>query len=83
MIKTYMNNWNIGNPCFHANSMRRPVGLGKIPAFQTLCNGAMVWYSEYNEEGYWQPACYIEEPIPRASIIRRRLSQMDTGDFPF
>lgn len=83
MITTYMNNWNIENPCFRVNSMRRPVGLGEIPAFQTLCNGAVVWYSEYNEEGYWRPSCYIEEPIPSASVIRRYSPKMDIGDFPF
>lgn len=83
MIRTYMNNWDLGNPCFRANRIRRPVELGEIPAFQTLCNGAMVWYYEYNAEGYWQPACYIEERIPSRSIIRRYSSKMDIGDFPF
>lgn len=55
MLKTYIDGWKIDGQFVEVERMLHWND-------QVLCNGAMVVWSEYNEEDGWQPTCYVREP---------------------
>ena len=84
MIETYVSNWNYENPCFRASAIRRYMGQGWTRNFQTLCNGATVFYFEHeDEDSECKPICYVREFIPHAYTVRIFSRALDTEGFPF
>ena len=57
MLKTHIDGWKIDGQFVEVERML------KWRAYQVLCNGAVVVWSEYDEEDGWQPTCYVREPF--------------------